>query len=112
MGRHAAERSVAHQRQRIAVFQCEGGGVRLAARFNNKRKAEEFKGFNGQIIRVDASASGRVNSTAFRELGDLTLDDVERLGSSGTSGERAVRRFPRPCRPATLCAARRLLLFL
>ena len=27
------------QRQRIAVFQCEGGGVRLAARFNDKRKA-------------------------------------------------------------------------
>ena len=27
------------QRQRIAVFQCEGGGVRLAARFNDKREA-------------------------------------------------------------------------
>ena len=27
------------QRQRIAVSQCEGGGVRLAARFNDKRKA-------------------------------------------------------------------------
>ena len=35
---HRAE-PVRHARQRIAVFQCEGGGVRLAARFNDKRKA-------------------------------------------------------------------------